>query len=69
MADFNNIRLEQDKRGVATLTLNRPDKHHAFNAEMIAEMTEAAELRKSDEAVRVVVLAAEGPSFCGLNEC
>jgi methylglutaconyl-CoA hydratase len=64
MADFNNIRLEQDKRGVATLTLNRPDKHHAFNAEMIAEMTEAAELLKSDEAVRVVVLAAEGPSFC-----
>ena len=64
MADFNNIRLEQDKRGVVTLTLNRPDKHHAFNAEMIAEMTEAAELLKSDEAVRVVVLAAEGSSFC-----
>jgi methylglutaconyl-CoA hydratase len=64
MADFNNIRLEQDKRGVATLTLNRPDKHHAFNAEMIAEMTEAAELLKSEEAVRVVVLAAEGSSFC-----
>ncbi|MGF1607923.1 MAG: enoyl-CoA hydratase-related protein [Kiloniellales bacterium] len=54
---------EVDGRGVARVTLNRPEVHNAFNDELIARLTVAlAELEK-DEAVRVVVLAATGKSF------
>ena len=62
--DFNTIVLETDDQGVAWLTLNRPDKHHAFNAEMIAELTEAADHISRHQAIRLVVIKADGPSFC-----
>ncbi|AHM02657.1 Methylglutaconyl-CoA hydratase [Roseibacterium elongatum DSM 19469] len=58
------IRIEVDARGVATLTLARPDKHNAMNAAMIADLTEAAVRLGRDPAVRVVVLTGEGRSFC-----
>jgi methylglutaconyl-CoA hydratase len=57
------IEVAVDPRGVAYLTLNRPDKHNAMNAEMIAELTEAARRLGRDPAVRVVVLTGEGRSF------
>ncbi|GAA5071902.1 crotonase/enoyl-CoA hydratase family protein [Roseibacterium beibuensis] len=58
------IRVDVDERGVATLTLARPDKHNAMNAEMIGALTEAAARLGRDPAVRVVVLTGEGKSFC-----
>ena len=58
------IRIEHDTRGVARLVLARPEKHNALSAQMIAELTEAAQSLGADPAVRVVVLAAEGASFC-----
>ncbi|MGO4854044.1 crotonase/enoyl-CoA hydratase family protein [Phaeovulum sp. W22_SRMD_FR3] len=61
---FATIRLRTDRRGVAQLTLARPDKHNAMNAQMIAELTEAAAQLAQDPAVRVVVLSGEGKSFC-----
>ena len=61
---FSTIRLETDPRGVARLTLARPEKHNALDAVMIAEITDAARSIATDPAVRVVVLAAEGRSFC-----
>ena len=61
---FRTIRLETDPRGVARLTLARPEKHNALDATMIAEITEAARGLASDASVRVVVLAARGRSFC-----
>ncbi|MEC5289969.1 crotonase/enoyl-CoA hydratase family protein [Aurantimonas sp. C2-6-R+9] len=57
------IRIETDGRGVATLTLARPDKHNAMNAAMIADLTRAAEEFGADPTVRVVVLTGEGRSF------
>jgi len=49
--------------GVATLTLNRPELHNAFDDYLISQLT--AELRRleAETAVRVVVLAARGKSF------
>lgn len=57
--------LELDyERGVATVTLNRPDVRNAFNDEVVAELTAVfLELGKRAE-VRCVVLAANGPAFC-----
>lgn len=56
--------LEIEKAGkVATVRLNRPDKHNAFDEHLIAELTQAFRALAGDAAVRVVVLAANGPSF------
>lgn len=48
---------------VATLTLDRPQVHNAFNAELIAELTAALTRVGADLEVRAVVIAAEGASF------
>ena len=62
--DYQTIQVEIDSRGVAYLVLNRPEKHNAMNAELIAEVTRAAnDLDKNDD-VRAVVLTGAGKSFC-----
>jgi methylglutaconyl-CoA hydratase len=61
---YKTIDITHDARGVATLTLDRPEKHNAINAEMMAEITDAIKSLAEDEIVRVVVLAAKGKSFC-----
>ena len=61
---MTSIRLTTDTRGVATLTLAQPEKHNALSPHMMAELTETAAVLAADPAVRVVVLAAEGASFC-----
>jgi len=58
------IAIEIDGRGVATLTLNRPEKHNVLSAVMIAELTQAAADLGANNAVRVVVLTGAGKSFC-----
>ena len=61
---FETIKIDVDARGVATLTLNRVDKHNALSAVMLAELTQAASDLGADNAVRVVVLTGAGKSFC-----
>jgi methylglutaconyl-CoA hydratase len=58
------VRVTRDARGVATLWLARAEKHNALSGEMILEVTQVAAALAADAGVRVVVLAAEGPSFC-----
>jgi methylglutaconyl-CoA hydratase len=50
-------------RTIATVTLNRPDLHNAFNDELIARVTETFEAIGADSTVRVVLLRAAGQSF------
>lgn len=50
--------------GVATVTLNRPEIHNAFNETMIAELTQVFTALGQSPEVRVVILAAQGSSFC-----
>lgn len=64
MSGFSTIRVATDAQGIATVTLDRPQKHHAMNATMMAELTGAAMTLGKDPAVRAVILAAEGPTFC-----
>lgn len=61
---FSTLRLDTDRRGVATLTLNRPDRHNALDDTMIRELQTATALLAADTAVRVVVLTGTGRSFC-----
>ncbi|MDB6180228.1 crotonase/enoyl-CoA hydratase family protein [Paracoccus fistulariae] len=61
---FETIRIETDDRGVATLWLARAEKHNALSQQMMEELTAAAAQLGQDPDIRVVVLAAEGGSFC-----
>ena len=62
---MNNLTviLEIDPRGVATVTLNRPEKHNAFDDAIIAELREAFDTLAKRDDVRVVILASSGKSF------
>lgn len=51
------------ENGVATITLNRPDLHNAFNDHVIAELTEKFQAAGGDVLVRAVVLRGNGKSF------
>ena len=57
------IQQTRDARGVARLTLDRPEVHNAFDEVLITELNEALWALGQDPAVRVVVLAAAGKSF------
>ena len=48
---------------IAVVTLNRPDKHNAFDDSLIADLTETFKALDSNSAVRVIVLSAAGKSF------
>ncbi len=52
-----------DHRGVATVTLDRPEKHNAFDDAIIAELDTAFAALGADSGVRAVVLASNGKSF------
>ncbi|HXG42473.1 MAG TPA: enoyl-CoA hydratase-related protein [Dehalococcoidia bacterium] len=57
--------VEVSREGpVARIVLCRPQVHNAFDEHLIAQLHEAFRRLATDEGVRVVVLAAEGPSFC-----
>ncbi len=54
---------EIDARGVATVTLNRPDKHNAFDDAIIAALDAEFSALATRDDVRIVILAATGKSF------
>jgi methylglutaconyl-CoA hydratase len=58
----DSIELSKDN-GVATVTLNRPEKHNAFDDSVIGQMTEAFEHIEHDDSIRLMVLASSGKSF------
>lgn len=58
------VLVTTDERGIATLELNRPDKHNALSEAMFGELREAFASLAADPAVRVVVLTGRGGSFC-----
>lgn len=57
------VLTDVDARGVATVTLNRPDVHNAFNDEVISALMDAFETIAAGDGVRVLILAANGKSF------
>jgi len=59
MADV--VTHEIDARGVARVTINRPERHNAFNEAVIAALAQAFDRARG---ARAVVLRGAGPSFC-----
>jgi methylglutaconyl-CoA hydratase len=59
---FHTILLQKSD-GIANVILNRPEKHNAFNPEMITELTTVFEILGAQEGTRLVILSGNGPSF------
>jgi enoyl-CoA hydratase/carnithine racemase len=56
--------LLSEENGIATLTLNRPEKKNAFTLEMIDEWITALEKWRLDPEVKVVIVTGAGHEFC-----
>lgn len=63
MADYETIKLEATRAGVAVVTMNRPEKHNAFNALVIDELADAFETLRGEDHLRMVILRGAGKSF------
>ncbi len=57
------VLLRSDAEGVATLALNRPEARNALSMGLMGALIEALDAVRRDPAVKVVVLAANGPVF------
>ena len=60
---MDRVITDIDDHGVAQVRLNNPDKHNAFDDEIIGELTEAFVAIVDNSNVRVMVLGSEGKSF------
>ncbi len=61
--DFEQL-LYCSASGVATITLNRPDRLNAWTAQMEKELEVAVKLAAADDQVRVIILTGAGKGFC-----
>ena len=61
--DYEQIVYEVAK-GVATITLNRPDKLNAFTGTMMTEMIDAFDRVDGDDEVRAVIVTGAGRAYC-----
>lgn len=60
---YQNI-LYEVADGIATITLNRPDKLNAYTLEMGEEAYDAFSRSRDDEAARAIILTGAGRGFC-----
>jgi methylglutaconyl-CoA hydratase len=61
---IDSILISTDPRGVATVTLNRAEKHNAFDEHLIAGLADAFTKLGAEPDLRAVVLRAAGKNFC-----
>ncbi|MBT3306971.1 MAG: enoyl-CoA hydratase [Alphaproteobacteria bacterium] len=59
-----SILLREDRDGIATLTLNRPEKYNALSTELMGLIQDQLDLLANDTSIRVVIIAANGKAFC-----
>ena len=60
----NPLVLESKQDGVATLTLNRPDRLTAVNSDMAVALNESLERLATDKTIHVVIITGAGRAFC-----
>ena len=61
---MNDLVILEVQAGIATLTLNRPDKRNAMSDDMRAQFIDALESVAADKAIRALVLTGAGKGFC-----
>ncbi len=61
---YEDILYEVDGYGVATLTLNRPERMNALRPQTTRELREAIAAARDDDAVRCVLVTGNGRGFC-----
>ena len=61
---YQTIICTRGSRGVASVTLNRPERGNAMNPALIDELGACLQALGADEAVRVIVLRGAGKHFC-----
>lgn len=59
------VLLAAQADGVLRLTLNRARQRNPLSEAMIAAITDALEQARNDDAVRAIIIGADGPGFCG----
>lgn len=59
----SSVQVSIDERGVATVLLNRPERHNAFDENMIAELTASFDSLAANEKVKLMVLRSNGRNF------
>ena len=60
---MNKVITQINSRGIAQVILNNPDKHNAFDDQMIIQLTEAFHTVAANPDVRIMLLKSEGKSF------
>ena len=64
MTERETLIEREDEGGIATLVLNRPEKLNAWSWESARQIAAHADAIRFDDAVRVVIVRAEGRAFC-----
>lgn len=64
MSDENLIQCAVDETGIATVTINRPDKLNALTDDMVSLLHDTLQAAAADESVRVILLTGAGRAFC-----
>jgi len=63
MSNDSLVLVDTDSRGVATVTLNRPEVNNAYNAELVQALGDVFDELGKDASVRIVVIRGNGPHF------
>lgn len=58
------VQLKQDQNGIATITMNQPERLNAISREMVKGLKQAFLQVSADKNVKVVVLTGAGRAFC-----
>jgi methylglutaconyl-CoA hydratase len=60
---YSTLKFQSDGHGIATITLNVPEKRNAISSQMVGELLDAFEQAETDPS-RVVILTGSGKAFC-----
>ena len=62
--EFETIKCEEVKKGITLVKLDRPDSRNALSIQVRNEIIDALETFKDDGAVKALIFAGKGKTFC-----